>query len=277
VRRSHRRYAPPSLPPSRLPPSRQVFVSFRFFLRKEPCATARCGAVTTTPRFEQTIALRQLITGDFLDYLSNGALELEVWGAPESKLSPAAALRAVPPAGEPLLFAGVVPAPISSGGGPGAALALVPGAEGEGDAAAGGTPDVAAGGAGGGAAAASGSVGGAKSAAAAARTGEAAEKEIEDLSGKLSKTKEQLEDARRMLLVQSNKAKARELGLHSDLASSDELSREREHELKIAQKEKSEQATLNSELKVRLEKALAADATQAGKRDNAKSGACAIS
>ena len=37
----------------------QVFVSFKFFLRKEPCATARCGAVTTNPRFEQTIALKQ--------------------------------------------------------------------------------------------------------------------------------------------------------------------------------------------------------------------------
>ena len=39
----------------------QVFVSFKFFLRKEPCATARCGSITTNPRFEQTIALKQAL------------------------------------------------------------------------------------------------------------------------------------------------------------------------------------------------------------------------
>ena len=47
-----------------------------------------------------------MITGDFLDYLSNAALELEVWGAPESRLNPNAAVLAAPVLGEPLLFEG---------------------------------------------------------------------------------------------------------------------------------------------------------------------------
>ena len=64
----------------------QVFVSFPFFLSTVPYATTRCQTRTVNPWFNETFGIRQVITEDFIDYLSHNALEVEVWGAPDSKV-----------------------------------------------------------------------------------------------------------------------------------------------------------------------------------------------
>jgi len=63
-----------------------VFVSFPFFLQSTPFATSRCSKNTVNPWFNETFGVQQIITEDFIDYLSHSALEVEVWGAPESAI-----------------------------------------------------------------------------------------------------------------------------------------------------------------------------------------------
>jgi hypothetical protein len=64
----------------------QVFVSFPFFLSTVPFATTRCQTRTVNPWFNETFGIRQVVTEDFIDYLAHNALEVEVWGAPDSKV-----------------------------------------------------------------------------------------------------------------------------------------------------------------------------------------------
>jgi hypothetical protein len=61
-----------------------VFVSFPFFLMNVPFSTTRCNKATVNPWFNETFSVKQVITEDFIDYLSHNALEIELWGAPES-------------------------------------------------------------------------------------------------------------------------------------------------------------------------------------------------
>ena len=68
-----------------------VFVSFPFFLQTVPFATTRCMKSTVNPWFNETFSLQQVITEDFIDYLSHDALEIEIWGAPENAITAAEA------------------------------------------------------------------------------------------------------------------------------------------------------------------------------------------
>ena len=61
-----------------------VFVSFPFFLNTQPFSTTRCNKATVNPWFNETFSVKQVITEDFIDYLSHNAVEIELWGAPES-------------------------------------------------------------------------------------------------------------------------------------------------------------------------------------------------
>ena len=63
-----------------------VFISFPFFLQSTPFATARCNKATVNPWFNETFGISQMITKDFIDYLSHSAIEIELWGAPESSI-----------------------------------------------------------------------------------------------------------------------------------------------------------------------------------------------
>ncbi|GMH75543.1 hypothetical protein TL16_g06796 [Triparma laevis f. inornata] len=65
-----------------------VFVSFPFFLQQVPFCTTRCQKQTVNPWFNETFSVKQVITEDFIDYLSHNALEIELWGAPDSKIDP---------------------------------------------------------------------------------------------------------------------------------------------------------------------------------------------
>ena len=61
-----------------------VFVSFPFFLQNVPFNTTRCNKATVNPWFNETFGVQQVITEDFIGYLSHNAMEIELWGAPES-------------------------------------------------------------------------------------------------------------------------------------------------------------------------------------------------
>ena len=65
-----------------------VFVSFPFFLQQVPFSTTRCQKQTVNPWFNETFSVKQVVTEDFIDYLSHSALEIELWGAPDSKIDP---------------------------------------------------------------------------------------------------------------------------------------------------------------------------------------------
>ena len=161
-----------------------------------------------------------MITGDFLDYLSNAALELEVWGAPESRLNPNAAVLAAPVLGEPLLFEGAS-APIE-------ALAAES------------APSAA-------------SAGPVKTITKKI-TAEDAQKQVDELADKLTATKEQLDDAQRALQVQANRVSARERGLHDHIAESSSEATTRKQELEKMQRENKSLLEERQELKARLEK-----------------------
>lgn len=60
--------------------SRSVFVCSSFFLQQAHLITSRCKETTVNPYFEASFSLSQIITDDFLAYLANSALELQVWG-----------------------------------------------------------------------------------------------------------------------------------------------------------------------------------------------------
>lgn len=63
------------------------FVSFRFFVEPKPLRTGCCGAPTTAPKWDQTLGVTVLVSGEFVHYVKTEALELEVWAAAESKLT----------------------------------------------------------------------------------------------------------------------------------------------------------------------------------------------
>ena len=65
-----------------------VFVSFPFFLQQVPFSTTRCQKQTVNPWFNETFSVKQVVTEDFIDYLAHNALEIELWGAPDSKIDP---------------------------------------------------------------------------------------------------------------------------------------------------------------------------------------------
>ena len=63
-----------------------AFVSFPFFLQNIPFSTTRCQTKTVNPWFNETFSVKQVITEDFIDYIAHNALEVELWGAPDSKI-----------------------------------------------------------------------------------------------------------------------------------------------------------------------------------------------
>ena len=69
--------------------SQDVFVSFRFFLEAKPLASGCCGQRTQHPKWDQTLSVTQIVNDDFVHFVSNEAVELEVWGAPETTLEEA--------------------------------------------------------------------------------------------------------------------------------------------------------------------------------------------
>lgn len=54
-----------------------MFVRASFFLQPSPLLTPRCAKNTVNPALETVFQLHQMITDDFLTYLTNGALELQ--------------------------------------------------------------------------------------------------------------------------------------------------------------------------------------------------------
>ena len=60
------------------PPLSKVFARASFFLLPSPLITPRCGRDVTNPRLESEFQVHQVITDDFLTYLMNEALELQV-------------------------------------------------------------------------------------------------------------------------------------------------------------------------------------------------------
>ena len=179
-----------------------------------------------------------MITGDFLDYLSNAALELEVWGAPESKLDANAAVLAAPVLGEPLAFEGASPAieALAAESAPSAGPKTI-------------TRKI---------------------------TAEDAQKQVEELTDKLTSTKEQLDDAQRALQVQANRASARERGLHDHIAESSSEAKTRKQELDKLQRENKSLLEERQELKARLEK-IRRESEKKGSGGMGGSAACAIS
>jgi len=69
-----------------LPPQRisRAFVSFKFFLQEIPMTTSRSGRKSVNPEFHETLGVDQIITEDFLTYLTDRAIELEVWAQAEN-------------------------------------------------------------------------------------------------------------------------------------------------------------------------------------------------
>ena len=61
-------------------------MSFRFFLETKPLASACCAQRTPHPKWDQTVSIKQIVNDDFVHYVSNEAVELEIWGAPETNL-----------------------------------------------------------------------------------------------------------------------------------------------------------------------------------------------
>lgn len=57
-----------------------VYVRTAFFLQHDGLTTPRYGIPTTSPCFETSFKVSQIITEDFLAYLEKSALELQVWG-----------------------------------------------------------------------------------------------------------------------------------------------------------------------------------------------------
>ena len=161
-----------------------------------------------------------------------------MWGAPESKLSANAAVRAAPAVGELLLFEGVNPE-LEDGAADGAAVSVTKPA---------GQKVVA----------------------------EDVQKQMDELSERFTKTKEQLDDAQRALQVQANKASARERGLHEHIAQTTAEGKDREQELQNTRRQNEALQKDIGDLKKNLEK----KRQELEKRDErAKNGsaACAIS
>ena len=65
-----------------LPPNHcsNTYVRFNFFYHNKPYSTARHGGQSVHPTLHSPIRVDQRITGDFLDYVARGSLELEVYG-----------------------------------------------------------------------------------------------------------------------------------------------------------------------------------------------------
>ena len=83
-------------------------------------------------------------------------------------------------------------------------------------------------------------------------TAEDAQKQVEELTDKLTSTKEQLDDAQRALQVQANRASARERGLHDHIAESSSEAKTRKQELDKLQRENKSLLEERQELKARL-------------------------
>jgi len=67
--------------------SSSCFVTFPFFMEGQPLRTGACGAKSTAPKWDQSITVEHIVTDDFIDYILNEALEIEVWGGPDNHLS----------------------------------------------------------------------------------------------------------------------------------------------------------------------------------------------
>ena len=61
-------------------------MSFKFFLETKPLASACCAQRTPHPKWDQTVSVKQIVNDDFVHYVANEAVELEIWGAPDTTL-----------------------------------------------------------------------------------------------------------------------------------------------------------------------------------------------
>jgi len=64
-----------------------TFVRFNFFYHNKPYITARHGGCSQHPFLHNAIRIDQRITGDFLEYIARGSLEMEVYGKRKVKES----------------------------------------------------------------------------------------------------------------------------------------------------------------------------------------------
>jgi len=55
-------------------------VKTHLFLDRGGFTTPRCSRNTVNPTFDAMFSLTQIVTDDFIEYLSNSALEVQVWG-----------------------------------------------------------------------------------------------------------------------------------------------------------------------------------------------------
>jgi len=62
-----------------------TFVRFNFFYHLKPYITARHGGCSQHPFLHSAIRIDQRITGDFLEYIARGSLEMEVYGEKKVK------------------------------------------------------------------------------------------------------------------------------------------------------------------------------------------------
>lgn len=75
--------------------SSSVYVSTSFFLRRSQFSTARCDKDTVSPLFQASFSLTQIITDDFLAYVANDPLELQVLGQPGPRNSDIGLVRSM--------------------------------------------------------------------------------------------------------------------------------------------------------------------------------------
>ncbi len=64
--------------------SSSVYCKFNFFYHSKPYTTLRHGGQSTHPFIHSAIKIEQRITGDFLEYIDRGSLEIEVYGKRKS-------------------------------------------------------------------------------------------------------------------------------------------------------------------------------------------------
>lgn len=64
--------------------SSSVYCKFNFFYHTKPYTTSRHGGQSTHPFMHSAVKIEQRITGDFLEYIGRGSLEIEVYGKRKS-------------------------------------------------------------------------------------------------------------------------------------------------------------------------------------------------
>ena len=62
-------------------------LKFQFFYHTSMYTTPETTAVTKNPSLGEPIIIKQSITGDFVDYVQRGYIEIEVWGRKVNKSS----------------------------------------------------------------------------------------------------------------------------------------------------------------------------------------------